>query len=209
LSIKAAPSKMNLIRFRRTLSFLRRAHGLLEEKRDILLLEVSRRLGEATKVRGELNALLKSAYASQDAAATAVGTDELKRISASPIATFQVNASNKKIMGVTTLALELTDLKRSLSYSISRPTVLIDDAAEKFLESIPVIVRVAELESTLINLVEEVKRTQRRINALEQFLIPRYEDTVLLISGILEERDREEFVRVKKVKSLIEKRAQR
>ncbi len=209
MSIKAAPSKMNLIRFRRTLSFLRRAHGLLEEKRDILLLEVSRRLGEATKVRGELNALLKSAYASQDAAATAVGTDELKRISASPIATFQVNASNKKIMGVTTLALELTDLKRSLSYSISRPTVLIDDAAEKFLESIPVIVRVAELESTLINLVEEVKRTQRRINALEQFLIPRYEDTVLLISGILEERDREEFVRVKKVKSLIEKRAQR
>jgi len=209
LSIKAAPSKMNLIRFRRTLSFLRRAHGLLEEKRDILLLEVSRRLGEATKVRGELNALLKSAYASQDAAATAVGTDELKRISASPIATFQVNASNKKIMGVTTLALELTDLKRSLSYSISRPTVLIDDAAEKFLESIPVIVRVAELESTLINLVEEVKRTQRRINALEQFLIPRYEETVLLISGILEERDREEFVRVKKVKSLIEKRAQR
>ncbi len=209
MSIKAAPSKMNLIRFRRTLSFLRRAHGLLEEKRDILLLEVSRRLGEATKVRGELNALLKSAYASQDAAATAVGTDELKRISASPIATFQVNASNKKIMGVTTLALELTDLKRSLSYSISRPTVLIDDAAEKFLESIPVIVRVAELESTLINLVEEVKRTQRRINALEQFLIPRYEETVLLISGILEERDREEFVRVKKVKSLIEKRAQR
>jgi V/A-type H+-transporting ATPase subunit D len=72
-----------------------------------------------------------------------------------------------------------------------------------------VIVRVAELESTLINLVEEVKRTQRRINALEQFLIPRYEETVLLIAGILEERDREEFVRVKKVKSLIEKRAQR
>jgi len=209
LSTKAAPSKMNLIRFRRTLSFLRRAHDLLEEKRDILLLEVSRRLGEATKVRGELNAVLKSAYASQDAAATAVGTDELKKISESPIATFQVNASNKKIMGVTTLALELTDLKRSLTYSISRPTVLIDDAAEKFLEAIPVIVRVAELESTLINLVEEVKRTQRRINALEQFLIPRYEETVLLIAGILEERDREEFVRVKKVKSLIEKRAQR
>jgi V/A-type H+-transporting ATPase subunit D len=115
---------MNLIRFRRTLSFLRRAHALLEEKRDILLLEVSRRLGEATKVRGELNAVLKSAYASQDAAATAVGTEELKKISESPIAAFQVNASNKKIMGVTTLALELTDLKRSLTYSISRPTVL-------------------------------------------------------------------------------------
>ncbi len=208
MSIKAAPSKMNLIKFRRTLSFLKRAHDLLEEKRDILLLEVSRRLGEATKAREELNRLLQSAYASQDAAATAVGTDELRRISASPIATFEITASNKKIMGVTTSAMELTNLKRTVSYSISQPTVLIDEAAEKFLDALPVIVRVAELESTLINLVEEVKKTQRRINALEQFLIPRYQEAVTLISSILEERDREEFVRVKKVKSLIERRAQ-
>jgi len=112
-------------------------------------------------------------------------------------------------MGVTTLALELEDLKRSLPYSISRPTVLIDDVADKFIEAIPIIVRVAELEYALIKLVEEVKRTQRRINALEQFLIPQYEETVSLISSVLEERDREEFVRVKKVKSLIEKRIQR
>lgn len=208
MSIKAAPSKMNLIKFRRTLSFLKRAHGLLEEKRDILLLEVSRRLGEATKVREELDRLLKSAYISQDAAATAVGTEELRRISASPMATFDIAASNKKIMGVTTSALELTNLKRTVSYGISQPSVLIDEAAEKFLEALPVVVRVAELESTLINLVEEVKKTQRRINALEQFLIPRYEATVTLISSILEERDREEFVRVKKVKSLIERRSQ-
>ncbi len=209
MSTKVAPSKMNLIRFRRTLSFLRRAHALLEEKRDILLLEVNRRLGEAAKVRGQLNEVLKSAYASQDAAATVVGTDELRRISEFPLLTFQVSASTKKIMGVTTLALELEDLKRSLPYSISRPTVLIDDVADKFIEAIPIIVRVAELEYALIKLVEEVKRTQRRINALEQFLIPQYEETVSLISSVLEERDREEFVRVKKVKSLIEKRIQR
>lgn len=66
----------------------------------------------------------------------------------------------------------------------------------------------AELENTLINLVEEVKRTQRRINALEQFLIPRYSATVSMISNILEERDREEFVRVKKVKRILERRAE-
>ena len=54
--------------------------------------------------------------------------------------------------------------------------------------------------------MEEVKKTQQRINALEQFLIPQYLATVTLIASVLEERDREEFVRVKKVKSLLERR---
>ena len=206
MSLKAAPSKMNLIKFRRTLAFLRRAHDLLEEKRDILLLEVNRRVGEASKLRSELNQLLSDAYKSLDSAAAIVGTKEIESIGKMPLLSFELKASNKKIMGITTTSLELTGIKKVLPYNISKPTILIDDTADKFQQALTIIVKVAELESTLIKFVEEVKRTQRRINALEQFLIPSYISMVSTIASILEERDREEFVRVKKVKGILDKR---
>jgi len=207
LSLKVPPSKMNLIKFRRTLTFLRRAHTLLEEKRDILLLEINRRIGEASKLRSELNSALREAYRNLDDAASVVGTTGIAVAGKSPQLSFEIGASKRKIMGVTTTSLEVKAMKKTLSYNIAEPTVFIDEALASFQRSIPIIVRVAELEAALVRLVEEVKRTQRRINALEQFLIPQYSSTVSLISSILEERDREEFVRVKKVKSLIERRS--
>lgn len=206
MSIRVAPSKMNLIKFKRTLVFLRRAHDLLEEKRDILLLEVTRRVGEATKARSELNQLLKEAYASLDAAAVVVGTKELEAAVRVPRITFDLVSSKRKVMGVTTISFELTNVQKIIGYDISKPSILVDETSEKFYEALPIMIKVAELESTLIRLVEEVKKTQQRINALEQFLIPQYLATVTLIASVLEERDREEFVRVKKVKSLLERK---
>lgn len=200
---------MNLIRFRRTLTFLKRAHSLLEEKRDILLLEINRRIGEASKLRSELNAILKDAYRNLDDAAAVIGTRGIADAGKNPQLYFDIGASKRKIMGVTTTSLEIKAMKKLLSYNISEPTIFVDEALDRFQRSLQIIVKVAELEAALVRLVEEVKRTQRRINALEQFLIPQYSSTVSLISSILEERDREEFVRVKKVKSLIEKRSMR
>lgn len=208
MSLRVAPSKMNLIRFKRTLAFLSRAHDLLEEKRDILLLEVNRRIGEATKLRGDLDRTLKEAYGLLDSAAATVGSKEIESAAKIPQTTFDLTASKRKVMGVSVLSMNLENVRRSLTYGFSRPTILLDEAAEKFQQALLLAVKVAELENTLVNLVEEVKRTQRRINALEQFLIPRYSSTVSMISNILEERDREEFVRVKKVKRILEKRSE-
>ncbi len=205
--MRVAPSKMNLIRFKRTLAFLRRAHDLLEEKREILLLEVNRRIGEATKLRSQVNEQLREAYELLDAASVVVGTKEMSLISRTPRFFYDLSVSKKKIMGVSVLSLEPSKRFNPVTYGISKPTVLLDQFIEKFDAVLPLIVRLAELESALIRLVEEVKKTQHRINALEQFLIPRYQSMVSMISAILEERDREEFVRVKKVKTLLEKKA--
>ncbi|MCX8182465.1 MAG: V-type ATP synthase subunit D [Candidatus Methanomethyliaceae archaeon] len=204
--MRVAPSKMNLIRFKRTLAFLRRAHDLLEEKREILLLELNRRIGEATKLRSQLNEQLRSAYALLDAASVIIGAREMSLISKTPRYDYDITVSKKKIMGVSVLSLELLKESNPLTYGISKPTILLDQFIEKFDEILPMTLRLAELESVLIRLVEEVKKTQHRINALEQFLIPRYQNMVSMISAILEERDREEFVRVKKVKTLLEKK---
>lgn len=206
MSIRAAPSKMNLIRFKRTLAFLRKAHDLLEDKRDILLLEVSRRGGEAAKLREELNRNLKEAYELLRSTTVIIGTKELEAAGRIPRITFDLTSTKKKVMGVTTISFLLSNTQRIVSYDISKPTVLLDEASEKFYQTLPLMIKVAELESTLLRLVEEVRKTQQRINALEQALIPRYTATVSLIASVLEERDREEFVRVKKVKNLLEKK---
>jgi V/A-type H+-transporting ATPase subunit D len=124
-----------------------------------------------------------------------------------PRITFDLQSSKRKVMGVTTISLELINTQKVIGYDISKPSILVDETSEKFYQALPLIVKVAELESTLVRLVEEVKKTQQRINALEQSLIPQYSATVSLIASVLEERDREEFVRVKKVKSLLEKRS--
>lgn len=207
--MRVAPSKMNLIKFRRTLAFLRRAHDLLEEKREILLLEINRRIGEATKLRSQVNGQLRSAYELLDAASVVIGAMEMRLISKTPRFAYDITVSKKKIMGVSVPSLELSKKTNPLSYSISKPTILLDEFIEKFDGVLPLLVRLAELESALIRLVEEVKKTQHRINALEQFLIPRYQSMVSMISSVLEEREREEFVRVKKVKNLLEKKAER
>lgn len=197
---------MNLIRFKRTLAFLRKAHDLLEDKRDILLLEVTRRAGEAAKLRQELNKSLKEAYELLESTTVIMGTKELEAATKTPRMTFELTPTKKKVMGVTTISFLLSNTQRIVSYDISKPTVLLDETSEKFFQALPLMIKVAELESTLLRLVEEVKKTQQRINALEQALIPRYTSTVSLITSVLEERDREEFVRVKKVKNLLEKK---
>ncbi|MEM2881510.1 MAG: V-type ATP synthase subunit D [Candidatus Methanomethylicaceae archaeon] len=204
--MRVAPSKMNLIRFKRTLAFLRRAHDLLEEKREILLLEINRRIGEATKLRSQVNEQFRIAYELLDAASVVIGTEEMSLLSKYPRYDYDISASKKKIMGVSVLSLELSKKINPVAYGISKPTILLDQFVEKFGEVLPLALRLAELESVLVRLVEEVKKTQHRINALEQFLIPRYQGMVSMISAILEERDREEFVRVKKVKTLLEKK---
>jgi V/A-type H+-transporting ATPase subunit D len=135
-----------------------------------------------------------------------MGTKDLEHAGKIPRISFDLSASKKKVMGVTTVSFNLANVRRTIGYNISRPTVLLDETSEKFFQTLPLIIRVAELESTLFRLVEEVKKTQQRINALEQSLIPRYTTTVILISSVLEERDREEFVRVKKVKDLLERK---
>lgn len=206
MSMRVAPSKMNLIRFKRTLAFLKKAHDLLEDKRDILLLEVARRIGEAAKLRDELNKNLEEAYELLESATVIIGTKEMEVAGKIPRITFDLATSKKKVMGVTTISFLLTNTQRIVSYDISRPTILLDETSEKFYQMLPLAIKVAELESALLRLVEEVKKTQQRINALEQALIPRYTATVSLISSVLEERDREEFVRVKKVKNLLERK---
>lgn len=207
MSVKATPSKINLIRFRRTLSFLKRAHELLEEKREILLIEINRRIHELIKLKSEVNNLLQSAINLLNRATIIIGSKEMDTISQSPRIIYEIEISKRKLMGVSVPSIFFSREEKPVSYNIARPTILIDLFIETMDKSIPLLIKLAELETIIIRLLEEVKRTQQRINALEQVLIPQYQRLIAFISSVLEETEREEFVRVKKLKNIWMRRA--
>ncbi len=205
MSLRVIPSKINLIRFKRTLNFLIRVHDLLEDKKEILLLEISRRLNETIKLRKEVNEMLRYAYELLSKANVIVGNKKIEAIK--PVSEYKIEIKKRKIMGITIPAISFSKERKPISYGISQPTILLDNSIEVFDKSILMLLKLAEMEMILIKLLEEVKNTQKRINALEYILIPRYRNLIAFISSVLEESEREEFIRIKKLKSIWMRRA--
>lgn len=75
-----------------------------------------------------------------------------------------------------------------------------DIAAKKFLEIKYLIYELAEIENAVFKIAMEIKKTGKRANALDKIQIPRYEEAVKYIQDVLEEKEREDFFRLKKVK---------
>jgi V/A-type H+-transporting ATPase subunit D len=97
-----------------------------------------------------------------------------------------------------------TDIKPE--YSFANTSAELDKAFKQFYRVIEVLAHLAKAEGTTFQIANDVRRTQRRVNALNYVLIPRYRATAKWIELVLEEKDREEFVRTKKIKGMIKKK---
>ena len=82
----------------------------------------------------------------------------------------------------------------------------LDEVRQKFNDLVSIMYEWSEVEASVWRLAAEIRKTQRRVNALENIFIPQYESTVKAIEEVLEESDREEFIRKKKVKSVLERK---
>ena len=112
-------------------------------------------------------------------------------------------------MGVSVPVTNVKMEERSIidrGYSFSDTTIQLDEAAKKFEESIKFLIELGEVEKTIFLLAEEIEATKRRVNALEHIMIPRLENTEKYIDMRLQEMERENFVRLKMIRSTIEKK---
>jgi len=107
------------------------------------------------------------------------------------------------MMGVRIPVLSVEQNSPELPYSLSDSSTKFDVMGEKFKESLNAIVRLAEIESTVKRLALEIERTKRRVSALETVVIPRLDATVRFVKLALEEREREDFIRLKMVRDWI------
>jgi len=201
--IKAAPTRSNLLRFRRDLAFAREGHDLLDQKREVLIAELMGSIQAAEDAEAEADRRLALALAALRRARITMGSDHFASVAAALESCADVKVVERSVMGVPVPRVELAAGQPPIPYSLAESTAAFDETVNAFGEVMKAVCRSAELTISVIRLASEVKKTQRRINALKNIFIPDYEATVKFIQETLEERDREAFTSMKMVKRMI------
>lgn len=206
---KYLPTKLELIRIRRSLQVAQNVYRILEDKRDILVRRLNELIEEAEEARRKLMEPLTKAYDALHESLLIMGPLRLQSIATNVPETVSVRAKSRTIMGINIPTVELDGGKIGLTYGFADTTVSLDEAASMFRELVGVICKAAELENAIFRLAEELKKTQRLLNALQHVVIPRYRDAIKFISMTLEERERDDFVKLKHIKRRFELREER
>ena len=205
---RVSATKIELIKIRRSMQVAKMVHKILDDKREVLLKKIDEMIEEANKARGDIWSPLGEIYTAVYDAYMSLGTGTLESVSDSTPSVMEVDVNVRRIVDVKipTLQVKTKEGGQDLSYGFIDTNSSVDKAAKLIKNMLPKVCKAAEYENAIFSLAKELERTQKLINALEFVIIPQYEGAVAFIRATLEEREREEFVRLKKVKVVIEKR---
>jgi V/A-type H+-transporting ATPase subunit D len=205
-----SPTRMELLYLRRREKLAEKGHDLLREKRDALIAEFLDVVGEVRGARKEAEEKLQEAFNYLILAQARLGVDEVRQLSLMTPQEISLEFSSRSIMGVNVPILELkSELARNVTdrgYGFVDSSAAVDKCARGFEEALEKIIKLAELEEAVRNLAGEVEKTKRRVNALEYVMIPRLKTTRKYIQMRLEEMERENFTRLKKIKMVLERK---
>jgi V/A-type H+-transporting ATPase subunit D len=197
-------TRINLIQTKRTLSLAESGRDILERKRDILLRELRTSIFEAKKAREELVEALSIAYSNLKKAQLAKGSETVENVALGSSLKADFMTDYRSIMGVTVPIIEFRrEIDAKPDYGFANTSAELDMAFNQFYKVLDLIAELARAEGTVFQIANDVHKTQRRVNALNYVLIPIYRNTVKRIDQVLEEKEREEFVRTKRIKHMI------
>jgi V/A-type H+-transporting ATPase subunit D len=201
-----SPTRINLIQTKKTLNLAESGREVLERKRDILLRDLRGSIFDAEQTRAQLLEALAKAYQSLREANMSKGSDTIANVAlgSSYESSFLVNC--RSIMGVTVPVIEFQGVRDPKpDYGYANTSAELDKAFKEFFNVLTLLADLAMAEGITFQIANDVRRTQRRVNALNHVLIPRYRNTAKWIELVLEEKEREEFVRTKRIKHMIRK----
>jgi V/A-type H+-transporting ATPase subunit D len=202
-----SPTRINLIQTKRTLALALSGRDILERKRDVLLRELRHSIYDAEKTREELNSALSQAFRSLQEANISKGSEAVQNAATGSSHKANFVLDFRSIMGVTVPIIEfLKDEEVKPDYGFGDTNAALDNAFKLFYALVEKVAELARNEGITFQIANDVRKTQRRVNALDYVLIPYYKQTVKRIELVLEEKDREEFVRMKTVKRMIKER---
>jgi len=196
------PTRSNYLRTERSLEHTRRGYELLERKRQILVMELMSHAEAARVAQQQVQEALQLAFEALRQAALASGSERLVRESSGIGGAHRLSVRTRSVMGVKVPQISFECDQRVLPFGLIAGASGADEVRRRFRAALEPIVRLAEVENAVLRLAREVRRTQRRVHALENTFIPDYEDTLKFIGETLEERDREDLVIMKKVKQM-------
>ncbi|MEM0211685.1 MAG: V-type ATP synthase subunit D [Candidatus Methanomethylicia archaeon] len=206
--IEFKPTRMELLIFKRRLKLAQRGLELLREKQDALIMEFFVTVQKYRKLRESILPLLSEAYSALANAEVEMGALKLERIAEGISDSIFVEIKTRNIMGVSVPIIEANFKPIPRPYSLTDTSVYLESVSEKFSQVLPLIIKLAETSATLTKLAEEIKKIRRRVNALENTIIPKLNTIVNYIEFYLEEREREDIFRFKRIKKRIESKSQ-
>lgn len=202
--LSIAPTKSNLLVLKRQLAFAEEGYDLLEQKRQILIFELMSRLNRACDAEQNVREAMKRAFEALSEAQMEKGSDSIDRAAIAVKMDHRIDISDQHLMGMKIPHVTVKTEPISVQFGIEGTSAHTDAAMSRFVEILPLLAELAELENAVRRLALELRKTQRRCNALSKIFMPDYRETILYITGSLEERERESFVILKMIRDRLE-----
>ena len=196
------PTKGNLMLAKNSLALARQGYDLMDKKRNVLLKELMALIDEAKEIQEQIDSTFTKAYACLQRANIEHGISKVQQLAFTVPIEESIRIQTRSIMGTEIPHVKYDEKEKNLTYSFSTTSESIDIAREAFREVKDLTIKLSMVENSAYRLASNIKKTQKRANALKNITIPMYTNLVHNINNALEEKEREEFTRLKVIKNM-------
>ncbi len=196
------PTKGNLMLAKNSLALARQGDELMDKKRNVLLKELMALIDEAKEIQEQIDSTFTKAYACLQRANIEHGISKVQQLAFTVPIEESIRIQTRSIMGTEIPHVKYDEKENNLTYSFSTTSESIDIAREAFREVKDLTIKLSMVENSAYRLASNIKKTQKRANALKNITIPMYTNLVHNINNALEEKEREEFTRLKVIKNM-------
>ena len=196
------PTKGNLMLAKNSLALARQGYDLMDKKRNVLLKELMALIDEAKEIQEQIDSTFTKAYACLQRANIEHGISKVQQLAFTVPIEESIRIQTRSIMGTEIPHVKYDEKENNLTYSFSTTSESIDIAREAFREVKDLTIKLSMVENSAYRLASNIKKTQKRANALKNITIPMYTNLLHNINNALEEKEREEFTRLKVIKNM-------
>lgn len=202
MNLNTFPTKGNLILAKNSLALASQGYVLMDKKRNILLRELMGLIDQAKDIQAEIDATFTSAYKALERANIELGINFVQEIATSMPVDDTIRIKTRSIMGTEIPLVQHDPTPPALTYALYSTKESLNDARMQFEKVKELTIKLSMVENSAYRLAGSIRKTQKRANALKNITIPTYQNLVTNITNSLEEKDREEFTRLKVIKRM-------
>jgi len=200
MRVNVAATKTNLLKMRKSLELTREGYELLDEKRRILINELTSLVRVMDRLQRQAYESLRLGYAALEQAVVAMGRRKVEELSLSVETEQTIRISQRRVMGVSLPVIDAKVKQNSPYFSCPGVSFYVDETITRFSSFVEILASLAEKKIAVLRLAREVKKTIRKVNALEKIYLPYYRDGVKYINDRLDEESRDAFSMLKIIK---------
>ena len=201
------PTKGNLILAKTSLALAKQGYDLMDKKRNILIRDLMELIEEAESIQSEINNTYTNAYKALQKANIQLGINEVSAYAKAIPIENSITIKSRSIMGTEIPLVEFDNsTKNRPEYAFYNTRESLDEARAGFIKVKELTIRLSMIENSAYRLAYNIKKTQKRANALQNITIPAFEELSTSITNALEEKEREEFTRLKVIKKMAEQK---